>query len=333
MAKDRFALVVGLNHYENVPRLFGCVSDARQVADCLRRNDDSREPDEGSDNFFVESIYGEGTASPVSTRHLRERIRATFETICTTQLLYFAGHGLLDTASGYLIGSDWVPGDAGVSFNEILAWAAKSKAANKIIILDSCHSGSMGAAAISPEVSQLTDGMTVLTASTADQYASESNGRGVFTALLIDALRGAAANLLGEITPGSVYAHIDQALPPNAQRPVFKSNVHSFVSLRKVVPSVPLADLRKITELFATGFVYPLDPTYENERGLALPEDLPPPDEVNIRKFKLLQKYNRVGLVVPVDAPHMWHAAMWRKSCRLTALGEHYWHLRKKNLI
>lgn len=50
----------------------------------------------------------------------------------------------------------------------------------------------------------------------------------------------------------------------------------------------------------------------------------PPPTEEHTRIFKTLQSYNRINLVVPVDAPHMWHAAMNSKSCKLTALGEHY---------
>jgi hypothetical protein len=78
--------------------------------------------------------------------------------------------------------------------------------------------------------------MTILTASSADQYASEENGRGVFTELLVDAMNGAAANLVGDVTPGSVYAHIDQSLGPWEQRPVFKTNVKSFVSLRHAAP-------------------------------------------------------------------------------------------------
>ena len=51
---------------------------------------------------------------------------------------------------------------------------------------------------------------------------------------------------------------------------------------------------------------------------------MPPPNLENTKKFAVLQKYNRVNLVVPVDASHMWHAAMRSKSCRLTVLGEHF---------
>ena len=60
---------------------------------------------------------------------------------------------------------------------------------------------------------------------------------------------------------------------------------------------------------------------------------MPPADPENTRKFTILQKYNRVNLVVPVNALHMWHAAMTSKSCRLTALGEHYRRLVERKLI
>lgn len=42
---------------------------------------------------------------------------------------------------------------------------------------------------------------------------------------------------------------------------------------------------------------------------------------------------NRVNLVVPVDAPHMYHAAMESKACKLTVLGEHYRRLVSRGLI
>jgi len=66
-----------------------------------------------------------------------------------------------------------------------------------------------------------------------------------------------------------------------------------------------------------------LDPSYEPERST--PDTVTvAPYPANTRRFAVLQKFNRVNLVVPVDAPHMWHAAMQNKSCKLTVLGEHY---------
>jgi Caspase domain len=122
--------------------------------------------------------------------------------------------------------------------------ASNSHARDKIIILDSCHSGIAGDRPTTQGVAEIKQGMTVLTASTADQYAMEvpGGGAGVFSTLFVDALGGAATNLVGDVTPGSVYAHIDQSLGPWAQRPVFKSNVKTFVSLRKATPPIALAD-------------------------------------------------------------------------------------------
>ncbi len=203
----------------------------------------------------------------------------------------------------------------------------------RIVILDSCHSGIAGdpPTALGPAV--LSEGVTILTASTKHQYASEENGSGVFTNLLVDALQGSAANLTGDITPGSVYAHIDQSLGAWEQRPVFKTNVKQFVSLRKITPPIDLEDLRKISHFFPQpGFEFSLDPTFEPElKGRS--EEMPAPIEENTEIFSTLQKYNRLNLLVPLGAKHMWNAAMESRACKLTALGEHYRNLAAKNQL
>ena len=220
---------------------------------------------------------------------------------------------------------------------EIMTMANRSKIQNRVIVLDSCHSGVAGGSALQQSVAEISDGVTILTASTGEQYATEEDGAGVFTNLLVDALGGAAGNLVGDVTPGGVYAHVDQSLGPWAQRPVFKTNVKRFVSLRKVQPPLDLAELRRISEFFpARGYQYRLDPTFEPERHESWAKDprgIPAPDPDHTAIFKTLQKFNRVGLLVPEGAPHMWHAAMESKSVRLTALGEHYRALAAKSLI
>ena len=45
--------------------------------------------------------------------------------------------------------------------------------------------------------------------------------------------------------------------------------------------------------------------------------------------FSTLQKYRAAKLLEPVDAEHMYFAAMESKACRLTPLGRHYWHVAK----
>lgn len=320
------ALIVGINYYEHGSPLHGCVDDAHAVKAVLERNAD------GSVNFNCLLLSGTGPTDRVNRGELKDAIEDLFKTD-DTALFYFAGHGHIETAGGYILASDARRGDEGVSLGEILLLANKSVARNKIIVLDSCHSGIAGASPANDALSTLSEGLTILTASTKEQYATEKNGRGVFTSLFVDALGGSAANLTGDITPGSIYAHIDQSLGAWEQRPVFKTNVKSFVSLRTVAPPIALADLQRLVEFFPNpGDEFPLDPTYEPEikgRDAGMPD----PDPDHTRVFAILQRYNRLNLLVPVGAPHMWNAAMESKTCKLTALGEHYRRLVEKKLI
>ncbi|OSZ44840.1 peptidase C14 [Alcaligenes faecalis] len=323
----RIALIVGINHYEHGGSLYGCVDDAHAVQAVLARHGD------GSVNFDCKMFTGTGPTDRVERSLLKDRVEELFKAQADIALFYFAGHGHIEATGGYLLATDSRRGDEGLSLSEVLALANKSPARNKIIILDSCHSGIAGTPPVAGELASLSEGLTILTASAADQYATEENGRGVFTTLLVDALHGGAANLTGDITPGSIYAHVDQSLGAWEQRPIFKTNVRQFVSLRKVNPPISLDDLRRITEFFPQrGFEYQLDPTFEPEMK-GRDDGMPPPDPENTRKFALLQRYNRLNLVAPVDAPHMWHAAMQSKSCKLTVLGEHYRLLAEKQRL
>lgn len=160
----------------------------------------------------------------------------------------------------------------------------------------------------------LSEGVTILTASAKDQYSLETGGSGVFTSLFVDALSGGAANLVGDITPGSVYAHIDQALGPWEQRPIFKTNVKRFISLREVQPPISLEELRQITTIFPEpSYIFPLDPTYEPTFEGHIDD--------NTEVFAILQKYSHINLVKPLDEEHMYYAAINSTGCRLTALG------------
>lgn len=322
----RKALIVGIDYYEHFGSLYGCVNDAHEMKSALERHSD------GSINFGVKLHVANAANSSIARGELKDLIIELFKDDSEIALLYFAGHGHIEATGGYICGSDCKRGDDGLSLNEVMTIANKSKAKNKIIILDSCHSGIAGNTN-NTNVAELTDGMTILTASTESQYASEKNGSGIFTALFVDALNGAAGNLVGDVTPGSIYAHIDQSLGPWQQRPVFKTNVKSFVSLRKVQPPINLTDLRKIIEYFPTpGFEFLLNPTFEPEIQGRPPEAATPIEE-NTKVFAILQRYNRINLLVPVNAPHMWHAAMESKSCKLTVLGEHYRRLVEDQLI
>ena len=84
--------------------------------------------------------------------------------------------------------------------------------------------------------------------------------------------------------------------------------------------------MKQIIELFPIiGEEFALDPEYEPESKKHV--------QKKMEKFAILQKYNRVNLVVPVGEKHMYCAAMNSKSCKLTDLGKHYWRLVKKGRI
>ncbi len=323
----RIALIVGINYYEHSDSLHGCVNDAYEVKAVLERHDG------GAVNFDCRILTATGPNDRVVRGQLKDQIDELFKVDADIALFYFAGHGHIEATGGYLLTTDSSRGDEGVSLTEILTLANNSLAKNKIIFLDSCHSGIAGNPPNASQLTSLSEGVTVLTASTKDQYATEENGRGIFTTLLVDALNGSAANLIGDITPGSIYAHIDQSLGAWEQRPVFKTNVKQFVSLRRSSPAISIDELKRIAEFFPVpGHFFQLDPTFEPEmkgRDSGMPQPLPE----NTRVFAILQRFNRLNLLVPVDAPHMWNAAMENKFCRLTALGEHYRRLVEKNRI
>lgn len=327
----RKALIVGIDHYDSIGSLSGCVNDAYAMKAVLGRNAD------GTINFPTPNLLvGTAPGQSIGRHVLKEAVRDLFADDADIALFYFAGHGYIEDTGGFLCASDCTTGDDGLALSEVMTLANSSKAKNKVIILDSCHSGIAGNNALVSGVAEISDGVTILTASTGSQYALETpgGGSGVFTSLLVDALSGAAANLMGDITPGSAYAHIDQSLGPWAQRPVFKTNVKTFVSLRETEPPIDLADLQAITTYFPMAeHQLALDPSYEPERTGAEDETVPEPDPANTATFKVLQNYVKVNLVRPVGAPHMWHAAMQSKACELTVLGQHYWKLVKQGLI
>ncbi|MFA1819609.1 caspase domain-containing protein [Virgibacillus oceani] len=312
----RKALVVGLNDYEAAP-LEGCVNDAVKMETILTKNGD------GSPNFHVKHILGSS-----KRKELRQAIEELFEGENDVALFYFSGHGLVKSTGGYIVTTDAESYDEGVSMEEIIKYANKSRTRDKIIILDCCHSGNMAVTNTEQDqaISQLSDNLTVLTSSRGHEFSMEEDGSGVFTSLLLDALEGGAADLRGNVTPGSVYSYIDEALGAWEQRPVFKTNVSRFTSLRQVTPLIPLETLMNITKYFE-------DPTQEIALDPSFEDTEPGHNPDNVKIFKDLQKFVSKGLVVPVGEEHMYYAAMNSTSCKLTALGYQYWRLVNENKL
>lgn len=319
------ALVIGINSYPGAP-LHGCINDAEEVAELLEKHDDGRP------NFAVRKLI-----DPKTSREIWEEIENLFKGDGNVSLLYFSGHGYIDFIGGDIVTPDCYGSSykMGISMSDIMQCANKSKVKNKIILLDCCHSGNMGKAP-DGDGSTLAPGVSILTACKEDEPAMERGGHGVFTNLLCDALRGGAADFDGKISIGSIYAYIDKSLNIWLQRPIFKTNVSQFISLRSVTPKVPLSIIRRIKDYFPEStHVYGLDPSYEFTNRKDYKHEVTPPytNFQNVEIFKDLQKLQSIGLVEPCEEEHMYFAAMHSKSCRLTSLGKHYWKLAKESKI
>lgn len=322
----RKALVVGIDNYPDYP-LKGCVNDARAVASILERNEDETK------NFDVKCSIDD-----VSTKgKLRGLIQECFEGSTDVALFYFSGHGYIDNVGGSIVTPDFNLNDMGVSMHDILEIVNASQCRSKIVVLDCCHSGKLGQIHTGEQqVSIIGDGVTLLTACKMNEPAMEVNGHGVFTSLFLEALSGGAADLTGRITPGSIYAYIDKALSPWQQRPVFKTNVSRFTSVREVKPQIGMDVLKRGIKYFEKPEAkIELNPSYEPTNAPEVKHEIIKPYAIseNTKKFADLQKLESVGLVVPCGAEHMYFAAMNRKSCKLTSIGKNYWHLVHKNIL
>tara|TARA_R110001592_G_scaffold358494_1_gene663534 strand:+ start:4258 stop:5238 length:981 start_codon:yes stop_codon:yes gene_type:complete len=321
------ALIVGIDDYPDAP-LFGCVNDAISISSELERHGT------GSVNFGVNLVSSNNCA--VLAGDLRKQITQLF---CggpaSVALFYFAGHGSIIGDEAYLCTMDGVSHAPGIPLSEVVNIAnnADGEVHNRVILLDCCFAGGAGNLSIvNKQISALGKGVTIMTACRDNETAQEMNGHGLFTYLVLDALRGGASDILGRITPASVYSHIDQSLGDWDQRPLYKSHVDNFLVLKEMSPKVSLKTLRRLPFFFKSpSSEYSLTPDHEhtNQDGTSRTDG----DNVMQGEFRELQDCNRVGLVEPVSSQDMYWAAIKSKSCRLTALGSHYYRLATDNRI
>jgi uncharacterized caspase-like protein len=318
----RRALCVGIDEYRG-SILHGCVSDATRMQTVLAKHQD------GSPNFDCKLLVAPpgGKNDVVTKAILRQNIQQLFKDEADVALFFFAGHGTVNDLGGYLVTQDAKQYDEGVALQEVLKLANDSKVHEIVVLLDSCFSGLMGnVPLIDNAKAMLREGVSILTASRGDQPSLETGGGGVFTSLVVDALDGGAANLLGSVSTPGIYAFVEAALGAWDQRPLFKAHLSKVIELRCCTPPIQREVLRRIPELFPLPAEdFPLDPTFEKTD--------PSADPANVARFGDLQALNRVHLVTPVSAPHMYDAAMSSTACRLTPSGRYYWRLAKGNRI
>src|SRR5208282_4881092 len=105
-----------------------------------------------------------------------------------------------------------------------------------------------------------------------------TGGGGLFTSLVVDALEGGAANILGAVSAPAIYAYVEAALGAWDQRPLFKSHVSSVLELRCCEPPIDRNILRRLPTLFPLpAEELSLDPSHERTSPTA--------NKTNVRKM------------------------------------------------
>lgn len=294
------------------------VKDAQNLAEILSKNED------GSPNFYCEQLLSSQTE--VTEARLRRRLIELFRHECDVILFYFAGHGYQDDLGWYLVTQDGAPDNVGVPISDIIRLAQRSKAKETFIILDCCNSGGAGNLTLLDDLTLLPAGTSILASSNAYQESTEKYGAGEFTSIVVEALRGEAADIQGQVTVAGIYHFADMLLGPWEQRPQFKANISQVTPIRYCKPKIDPAILRRLPLYFETAHsLHPLSPHYDPE--------LEPADREKEGIFAEMRELAKLDLLVPHEADYLYHAALYSKACKLTPLGRFYWKLAYKNMI
>jgi hypothetical protein len=314
------ALLVGIDHYQKVNPLAGCVNDVRALEPLISRHDDE------SLNF--ECVACVSSEQTVDRNLLLENIDNLLAPGADVALLYFAGHGMEQRGDVVLVSQEAANPNEGVAFSLILGKVQDSPVREIIIILDCCFSGGAGGVpALGADVATLREGLALFSASRADQTAAETaNARGMFSSYFCGALEGGAADVLGNVSLAGTYAYLSESFGSWGQRPTFKANLERSSVLRESRPSVARKELRQLPVIFSDPNAdLPLTPRHES----ASPDHDPKLAPV----MSILQRCRSARLVEPVGTEHLFKAAMESKACRLTPLGKHYWRMAKQNRL
>jgi hypothetical protein len=307
------ALLVGINDYDNISPLSGCVADAEAMATVLARHAN------GDVNFDCRVLTSPGKYA-LTRSFLRQQWTELFQDFDGDTIFYFSGHGTPTDLGGYLVTQEGTLTDPGLPMNDVVTLANKSRARSVLVILDCCFSGSAGnpaniQAGNLDNMAQLREGVTVLAASRPTEVSMELGGHGVFTNLVVGALKGGAADVRGRVSAASIYAYAEAALGSWHQRPLYKSHAAGLDPVRYCEPRVPDALIRELPTFFTTDdYEFQLDMTYEETSGAAIPTHVE-----MFRKLKLLQI---AGLIQPKVGHDLYWSAERSGSVILTPLGQ-----------
>lgn len=251
MSASKFAVLVGINSYRDDP-LRSCVSDANELSSILATKDAAGE------EFVTNTLTceQEGRNGAVTREDLFRAIGGLLDHDPRSDLLfYFSGHGGLGRLGPEILTLEEDGTTSSVSLDQLAATANRANHASFTIVLDSCSSGAVGVheANGSDPFGQvhLAKGVALLSATRTAESAFDGPELSPFTACLVDGLQGAAVDLLGRVTPTSLYTLAHAALTAtNKPEPVLKSHSEGSAVLRHHLPRPGPAEFKLLREIF-----------------------------------------------------------------------------------
>lgn len=314
---DKKALIIGNDSYRTVSKLRGCKNDTKTIEFLLKDNED------GTGNFSTHPW------TDLDNNSMKREIEQFLNHKSSYALIYYSGHGYINDDGGYLCGVDAAEGNIGVSMKWLSETINDSKTPEITVILDCCYAGEMfNVSCRDREFALLKQGVSVLAATTKNNTAAEFCGKGVFTSILAEGLKGAAKDISGNISIAGLYACAENMLSPFQQRPVFKSFVDQITPLRNCIPIVSEVDLKKL--ITADFFPEPeskiaVNPDILNQKNAEF--DIP------FDTFLMLNSYEKAGLLECNEGKTLIETTLEWGECGLSVYGKHVWQLVKKDRI
>ena len=213
---DRFAVIIGVEKYANLPKAKFAGHDAQAVRDHLQALGVPQR------NIFFAADQDATRASIVKAVHtwLPNHINGN-----STVFFYYSGHGAPDPESqeAYLLPIDGDPealADTAYPLKSLYHNLSQLKAKQIVVALDSCFSGAGGRSVLANgvrplvtkvEIPEPTSGNIIsFSAARADQISGtvDEQGHGVFTYYFLKGLNGGAVDENGSVSVQALYNYL-----------------------------------------------------------------------------------------------------------------------------
>jgi formylglycine-generating enzyme required for sulfatase activity len=216
---NKWAVIIGIDKYTTQAPLHACVNDTKLLSETLARNC-------GYDKSRITVL----TDEQATKLNIQKTLSEVLKKVGRNDIVFisFAGHGMCVDGQSFFCPVDDDPANgklSGVRCDEIRTMLNDCKAAQKIMVIDCCESGTANKTGSprpsSQEVAggfQNANGLITLAGCRRDQESNEINGHGIFTAQFAKGLAGEADfDKNGIVDSDELYRHLILEVPAAAK--------------------------------------------------------------------------------------------------------------------